>query len=334
MTIGVSVLMVTHDHAHYIEESVASALAQGPAVREVVLVDDGSRDATVEKAAAIGDPRVRIIRPAPRGIDRLAETYNEGLMACRADVVALLEGDDRWPLGKIARQLSAFDDPEVVLSHGLYAVIGARGRQLHTGVGPSLVIPRGVHDPRPYLLRASYIMAVTVAMRRSTLERAGGFRQLAGTHHWDYPTFLRLAEEGPFHFTPEVLGEWRRHERSATYRLARDGRAGIDNAVTRSTALALAARSNWSGPGLPSAREIQAAWREAEAHGVWQSARILLLESRFSEARELIRKYLSRPYPMRMRLRLIAALVAALLHVDLERVMRLVRGRTALEQLE
>lgn len=323
---------MTHDHARYVNEALTSALTQD--VDEIVVVDDGSTDGTTDVVRTVRDPRVRLIARPNRGITGLAETYSAGLDACRGDIVAILEGDDRWPAGTIAQHRAAFADPRVVVSHGRYSVIGARGDLLHEGVAPSTPLAEGVYDARPHLLRASYIMSVTAAIRRNVIVRVGGFAQLPGTPHWDYPTFLRLSEEGPFHFTHAVLGEWRRHGRSATYRLASVGRSQIDEGISLSIALALDARKRMAGPGLPSVEAITAGWRSAEGHSVWQSARILLIGERYVEAQQLIRAYLWRPYPLGIRLRLLLALAASRLHLNIEALLRFLSRRSPLDQLD
>lgn len=324
----VSALVVTYNHGRYVAEALRSALAQSYPVDEVVVVDDGSDDDTLHRARSIVDPRVRVLELPHRGIDALAETYNAGLRACAGDLVAILEGDDRWPQGKLELQVPAFADPGVVLSHGLYAVIGAQGTLLHSGVGPSIHIPRGAYDPRPYVFRASYIMPVTAVIRRDSLLEIGGFRQ-AGVHG-DYATFLALAERGWFHFQPVVLGEWRRHSTSLVYRLAGLDVEGFD----RSVKLALEARSRATGEDLPSLDDVRRSWADAYARMIWQSARIYLLNRRHAEARRFLLPALRRSCSLRMRARLLLATVAAVLRVDLEPLARLVTGRSVFAELD
>lgn len=330
MTLRASALVVTYQHARYVGEAVRSALMQTRPPDEVVVVDDGSSDETLEVVGRIADPRVRVVALPHRGIESLARTYDQGVNACRGDIVAFLEGDDRWPRDKLERQLSFFADENVVLCHGCYSVIGSNGALLHPGVGPSIRVPEGGYDARPYLLRASYIMAVTVAVRRSALQDAGGFRQLAGTPHWDYPTFLALSEQGRFVFLPRVLGEWRRHGRSATFRLAGADLAGID----LSRRLAIDARSRMSGTGLPDVAAISRGWDDAYAQMIWQSARIMLLDRRYAEAGSLTRRALLRHSSPGLRARLALASVAAALHLPIESLAIALVGRSVFKELD
>ena len=326
----VSALIVTYQHERYVSEAIESALGQTRPPDEVVVVDDGSSDRTLEVVGELADPRVRVIALPHRGIEMLAQTYDRGVEACTGHVVALLEGDDRWPRDKLERQLPLFADPNVVLAHGRYAVIGANGGLLHAGVAPGLPIPAGTYDARPFLLRASYIMSVTAVLRRSALLAAGGFRQLRATPHWDHPTFLALSEQGNFAYTASVVGEWRRHARSATFRLAGADLAGIE--ISRR--LALDARERMEGDGLPGRTEIERAWDDAHAQMMWQSARILLLAGRHAEARALAAAALRRRASPSLRARLLLAVAASVLRVPLEPIARMVAGRSVFRELD
>lgn len=330
MSVRASALIVAFNHERYVREAINSALSQSTPPDEVIVIDDGSTDRTASVASSVGDPRVRVIVQPHRGVAGLARTYQDGFLECTGEVVAILEGDDRWPSRKLERQLPHFDRDEVVVSHGHYSVIGANGGLLREGVAPSVALEAGQYDARSFLLRASYIMAVTAVIRRSTVLKIGAFRQLSGTPHWDHPTFLSLAEEGLFFYLPEVLGEWRRHRKSATFRLAGSDLAGIE--LSRS--ISLAARERMSGSDLPSPAEISRGWDDAYAEMIWQASRIMLLGKRFGETRSLAWSALRRSVSGPFRAKLALAWLAAVLHFPLERVVRLRTGSSPFRELD
>jgi glycosyltransferase involved in cell wall biosynthesis len=309
----VSVLIVTYQHARYVTQAILSALAQDN-VTEVVVVDDASIDGTAEAARSIPDDRVVVRSGDHRGVARLAESYALGLDECSGDLIAVLEGDDLWPPSKMRIQLSAFEDPEVVVSHGPYAVIGASGSTLAERIAVDPEPPEGAYDALPRHLLESYVMPVTAVMRASAL-REVGFRQLGTTPHWDYPTFLALAARGSFAYTRSVVGIWRKHSASATSLLAGDDLDGADLALQ----LAQEARLSSRRTNVPSPEALRRSWANAHARQVWQVGRILLLRRRYPDARRLAVRALRRPVSASLRSRLVALVGASILHVDLER---------------
>lgn len=98
----VSVVIPAYNRADRIAEAVRSALDQTLPPHEVVVVDDGSRDGTAAAAAAIHDPRLRVIEQpnAGAGVAR-----NRGIAATTAPWIAFLDSDDTWAPDKLAVQL-------------------------------------------------------------------------------------------------------------------------------------------------------------------------------------------------------------------------------------
>lgn len=293
------------------------------------MVDDGSTDGTLEVVRRV-DPRARVVALPHRGILALGETYNAGLVATSGDLVSTIEGDDRWLPTKLELHERAFADPTVVVAHGSYAVIGARGAVLRDRVAPHLRLPSGAYDALVPHLLASYVMPVTATIRRAALGAVGGFRQLASTPHVDYATYLALAERGRFHYDPAPVAEWRKHAASGTARLAGRELGGADLSLD----LALAALRRSARPGLPDEGRIRRAWNDAHARTIWNMSRLLLRRGRYADARSALAHAAGRRYSAGMRLRLLLAELAARTHVDLERIVRLAGVRSPFEQLD
>jgi glycosyltransferase involved in cell wall biosynthesis len=87
---SLSVVVPSYQHARWVGEAVESALSQTRPPDEVVVVDDGSTDGTLDVLATFGD-RIRVLRN-PRG--GIGSTYNMGVAAVSSDLVAFLESDD------------------------------------------------------------------------------------------------------------------------------------------------------------------------------------------------------------------------------------------------
>lgn len=99
----VSVVIPAYQRAHSILRSIDSALAQTMSDLEVIVVDDGSTDGTIEIVRAIPDARVRLlVHETNRGGNAARQT---GIDAARGQWVAFLDSDDLWVETKLARQL-------------------------------------------------------------------------------------------------------------------------------------------------------------------------------------------------------------------------------------
>jgi glycosyltransferase involved in cell wall biosynthesis len=112
----VSVILPTWNRATVIGRAIASVLAQTEGAFELLVVDDGSTDGTVEAVRALGDPRIRVVeRRENRGP---AAARNAGIDEARADLVAFHDSDDEWMPDKLARHLDRFAArPEVEITH-------------------------------------------------------------------------------------------------------------------------------------------------------------------------------------------------------------------------
>lgn len=104
---SVAVVIPTRDRADLIDDAIATAVAQGRAVGEIIVVDDGPDDDTaalVDERARC-DHRIRLLRNH-RSLG-VAATRNRGLAAARTPWVAFLDDDDRWHPRKLDQQLAA-----------------------------------------------------------------------------------------------------------------------------------------------------------------------------------------------------------------------------------
>jgi glycosyltransferase involved in cell wall biosynthesis len=118
----VSLLVDTYDHERFIEEAIASVMAQDfpRSEMEIVVVDDGSTDRTPEIVRKFG-PQVRLLRKANGG---QASAFNAGIPETRGEIVAFLDGDDWWAKNKLTRVAEAMRaDPDVgIVGHGILVV--------------------------------------------------------------------------------------------------------------------------------------------------------------------------------------------------------------------
>lgn len=125
----VTVFIPVHNRQHYIATAVDSILAQTFEDFELLVVDDGSTDATLEVLSRYRDPRLRVERN-PHNLG-LPATRNRGLELARGEYIALLDSDDKaWPT-RLARQVETLDrHPELVQIGSACDFMDANGQRI------------------------------------------------------------------------------------------------------------------------------------------------------------------------------------------------------------
>lgn len=104
-TVRVSVVIPAFNAEPYLAEAIESVLGQGTPNVEVVVVDDGSTDATAVIAARFGPP-VIVLRQANHGI---GSARNAGVERATGGILAFLDADDVWPDGSLASRLGVLN---------------------------------------------------------------------------------------------------------------------------------------------------------------------------------------------------------------------------------
>lgn len=110
----VSVIIPTYNRADFISECVQSVLAQTLPAREVIIVDDGSTDATYNILNDLGFNSINTPKTVLRYIFQknqgVSSARNLGIKEAKSEYIALLDSDDLWLKGKLDRQVIAFRD--------------------------------------------------------------------------------------------------------------------------------------------------------------------------------------------------------------------------------
>ena len=112
----VGVVIPVRDGERYLSEALESVLGQTLAPCDVVVVDDGSLDATIAVAERYA-PAVRCVSQPAQGI---GAARNRGVVEVGGGFIAFLDGDDVWPERRLELQLAAFaasPAPELVFGH-------------------------------------------------------------------------------------------------------------------------------------------------------------------------------------------------------------------------
>jgi glycosyltransferase involved in cell wall biosynthesis len=180
----VDVILPAYNGREVIRKAIDSALAQDVPLR-LIVVDDGSSDDSAAIARSYG-PSVTVITQANRGV---SGARNTGLAAARAPYVALLDQDDIWQPGKLARQLKLIEaHPDVGLVFTDMVLLKSDGSIVEDGflltTPPYAALDRQPLGDSAYMLpealaaavvRFNFISPSTVLLRREAIRDVGGF---------------------------------------------------------------------------------------------------------------------------------------------------------------
>ncbi|MFH8802189.1 glycosyltransferase family 2 protein [Streptomyces sp. NPDC017936] len=120
----ISLCVLNHNYAHYLGRAVESCLAQEPGayhLQEIVVLDDGSTDGSLDVCARYGD-RVRVVA-LPHG--GFGATLSEAVRRCTGDWVAFLDADDWFAPDKLRVAAAGLRPGVRFLQHWEYVVDGA-----------------------------------------------------------------------------------------------------------------------------------------------------------------------------------------------------------------
>lgn len=202
--------MPVRDGAQWLVPAIDSVLAQTLVDFELVIVDDGSADATpaILSDYTGRDPRVRSLRMERTG---LVAALNRGLAAAAAPLVARLDADDICLPHRLERQAAFLAaNPAVMLVGSSAEVIDAAGRPIG-----EMRRPTGHLELARLLARGNPFIHSTLMFRAETVRNLGGYRSAFAAAE-DYDLLMRIAEQGAVANLPERLIQYRRHQGSVT----------------------------------------------------------------------------------------------------------------------
>jgi glycosyltransferase involved in cell wall biosynthesis len=131
-----SVCMATYNGQRFLDRQMTSILAQLGPDDEVVVVDDGSSDGTVDMLRNFGDPRITLLQnPQNMGVNA---TFERAMAEARGDVIFLSDQDDVWLPGRLEFMAKACQRPGIDFVVTNYSVIDAEENVIGTGLAARL----------------------------------------------------------------------------------------------------------------------------------------------------------------------------------------------------
>jgi glycosyltransferase involved in cell wall biosynthesis len=260
---SVSVVIPCFNQGRFLRDALDSVFHQTLQPAEVVVVDDGSTDATSMIAEAC--PGVRCVRQPNLG---LARARNRGLREARGEYLVFLDADDRLLPEALEIGLAELEGrPACAFVFGRCERIDRSGHRLPT-VPPPLIDD----DAYAALLRNNPVWTPAVAMfRRSLCVPWLRFNPAVGAAA-DYDLYLRLARHRRIHGHGRLVAEYRLHDASmsrdaalmlrSTVRVLRNQRRYVTGTGDRLAAWDYGIRSFRHHSGDQIAAQMRTDWRE------------------------------------------------------------------------
>ena len=212
---NVSVIIRTYNRAYILGEAIASAIQQTVPPLEVIVVDDGSTDATSEVVRAFQDDRIRLIKhEANRGVGAAGNT---GVSAARGELIAFLDSDDLWEPDKLEKQLAFLErHPEVDILFSDVVIVDGEVR--HPSMVPFMkAFPKLLARTEPAadhifsgkdvylcLLEEVPIKTNSLLLKRRVFETAGWFDSQCRSGE-DWELLLRVSPFATFGYIDQAL---------------------------------------------------------------------------------------------------------------------------------
>jgi glycosyltransferase involved in cell wall biosynthesis len=199
----VSILIPAYNAQEWIADTIRSALAQTWPKREIILIDDGSTDQTLEIARSFASKAVSVVTEPNQGA---AAARNHAFSLSQGDFIQWLDADDLLSPDKISKQMAKADearDKKMLLSSGwgYFAYRPQRARFLSTALWCDL-------SPVEWLLRKMgqnlHMQTATWLVSRELTEAAGQWdSRLLGDDDGEYFCRVLLASNGT-RFIPDA----------------------------------------------------------------------------------------------------------------------------------
>ncbi|MGD9365350.1 MAG: glycosyltransferase family A protein [Desulfobacteraceae bacterium] len=192
----VSVILPTHNRYAYLGRAIDSVLSQTFQHYELIVVDDGSTDATPDLLSGYGD-QIKVIRQRNQGV---SAARNKGIRSASGEYIALLDSDDYWLPEKLEKQVTFFKahpDARICQTQEIWIRNGKRvnpkkRHQKYSGMIFEKTLPLCLVSPS------------AVMIRKTLFNEVGGFDEALPACE-DYDLWLRIAWKYPVYLIEAPL---------------------------------------------------------------------------------------------------------------------------------
>jgi len=270
----ISVVIATLNRRRLVTEAIRSVLAQTQPVEEIIVIDDGSTDGTEETLTRVFGSHIRYVWQDNAGV---SAARNNGLAMAGGRFLTLLDSDDRWHPDKTRLQKAWLDD------HPGYGMVVCDVARVTQDGHPIDTLHRRNAIPEDgevlrWVLRDPTLVPASVMFRREVFESTGGF-----------DTRLSTGEDLEFHL--RVARDWKIGVIELVLATAMRGHDGLSASASTYSDYVLALERF-----IPTVEDRLPAEQLASAVSLAyrRSARGLILEARWKEALQFVKRAWSR----------------------------------------
>ena len=200
----VSVIIPVYNKREYIKETVNSVLNQDFGSFEIIVVDDGSTDDSLEVVKSIKDPRLQIFSQSNSGVER---SRNFGFSKSVGPFVVFLDADDLMSSNRLGKQIDLFSASKDLVLVGTWASVINHSGEMIGSIRPPT---SNASLQLAHLFRNQFVSS-SVMIKRSVIENDFVFNETRGKRFAeDFDLWLRISKKGRVANIPETLTTYRR----------------------------------------------------------------------------------------------------------------------------
>jgi len=201
----VSIIIPSFNSALYIEEAILSAINQTYSNKEIIVIDDGSTDDTIELLKKYNN-QITIISQENKGV---AKARNTGIEHSKGVYIANLDADDKWYLDRLDKMIPFMRDNNFSLVTSNFVYVDEFRKRISNHASFSgnykAPIPAKQYD---HLLKEATAFTFFIASKE-LIDEVGGYDEMLGGEAEDYDLWLRLLKTGAvWGYYEEPLAEY------------------------------------------------------------------------------------------------------------------------------
>ena len=208
----VSIVMVNYNQERFIKEAIDSVIAQTYQNWELIIVDDGSTDQSVDIIKNYDDDRIKPIYLEENS--HICIATNVGFSHVTGEYIARLDSDDVWEKEKLYKQVALLEEkPNARVCFTQVNLIDENGQNINEKESELLNLYNSRQKDRKDWIRFFFFIGnsllQTLVFDRRLLEEVGNFN-LAYCQSHDFEFLIRLIKKTDFYFVEEKLAKYRR----------------------------------------------------------------------------------------------------------------------------